>query len=147
MDLEGDQLGNDIKHLRIGELAQLAGVSPRTIDYYTQIGLLESERTPGNHRLYTEDSLTTIKIVKRLQEQHFSLDEICQLFKCKDKNSDLMEISVSIKELLDNLQKKMVELYTARQATDENELVTKELVTKGLQVIQTLMVLLGEHVV
>ena len=130
-------------------MAQLAGVSTRTIDYYTQIGVLkERERTPGNHRLYSEDSLTIIKIVKQLQEQHFSLDEICQLFKCKS-NSDFIEITVCIKEHLDNLQKKVVELYSTQQTTDhpdENKDASRELIAKGLHVMQTLMVLLGKNI-
>lgn len=131
-------------------MAQLAGVSPRTIDYYTQIGILkERERTPGNHRLYSEDSLTTVKIVKQLQEQHFPLDEICRLLQCKS-NNNFMEITVCIKELLDNLQKKVVELYSSQRTADqldENKVASKELIAKGLHVMQTIMVLLGEHIV
>ena len=45
--------------LRIGELANLAGVSTRTVDFYTGLGLIEpAERTAGNFRLYSADCMT-----------------------------------------------------------------------------------------
>ncbi|KZL90214.1 mercuric resistance operon regulatory protein [Clostridium magnum DSM 2767] len=129
-------------------MAHLAGVSTRTVDYYTQIGVIkEKERTNGNHRLYSEDALTSIKVVKQLQEQHFSLDEISLMFKNND-NNNLMEKTVCIKALLDNLQKKVVEFYLCQNSIDqpeENKVVLREIVTKGLNVMQILMVLLGEH--
>lgn len=124
-------------------------MSTRTVDYYTQIGVIkEKERTNGNHRLYSEDALTSIKVVKQLQEQHFSLDEISLMFKNND-NNDLMEKTVCIKALLDNLQKKVVEFYSCQNSVDqpeENKVALREIVTKGLNVMQILMVLLGEHI-
>ena len=146
--LGGEKLGADLKFYRIGELAQLAEVSTRTIDYYTQIGVLkERKRTNGNHRLYSEDSLTSIKIIKQLQEQHFSLDEVCQLFNRKN-NTDFIETTLCVQELLKNLQKKVVEIYSNQINTDqleENKVVSRELIVNGLYVIQSLLVLLGEH--
>jgi len=133
--------------MRIGELAGLAGVSARTIDYYTQIGLIhEAARSPGKHRLYSGESLKTIGIVKELQKQHYSLDEICHLFTGKE-NSDLFEKIVNIRQHLDSLQKEVAGLYPAIRLSGTNEqvrLVSRELMNKGMQVVQALMVLLGE---
>jgi len=130
-------------------LAQLAGVSTRTVDYYTQLGVIvEKNRTNGNHRLYSEDALKTIHVVKKLQEQHFSLNEISQLFKNKT-NNDVLEKTICIEELLNNLQKKVVELYSSQNRlglSDESKAAAKEILGKGLQVMQILMVLLGEHI-
>ena len=42
--------------LKISELAELAGVMPSTVRYYTDIGLLDfAGETPGGHRLYEKD--------------------------------------------------------------------------------------------
>lgn len=145
----GDYLGDDVRFLRIGELAELAGVSPRTIDYYTQLGLLIAARSPGKHRLYCEESLKTVKIIKELQKQHYSLDEICHLLDGKEIG-DLFEKMVRIRQHLDSLQKEMAELYPAIQLTGSDQQVriaSKELATKGLQVLQVLMVLLGEPMI
>ena len=52
------------KLLRIGEVAEAAGTTPRTIRYYEEIGLLPAARgrEPGSHRLYEAGD------VERLQE-------------------------------------------------------------------------------
>jgi DNA-binding transcriptional MerR regulator len=63
--------------LRIGELATRAGVSTRTIDYYTSLGLLEpAARTPGNYRLYHPTAVDRIATIRQLETHGVSLDEI-----------------------------------------------------------------------
>ena len=48
--------------MRIGELARAAGVTPRTVRYYEEIGLLpeSTSRPAGSHREYGEDDLRRI---------------------------------------------------------------------------------------
>lgn len=63
--------------LRIGELANQAGVSTRTVDYYTQLGLLQTaERTGGGFRLYAPAAADTIATIKQLEEHGLSLQTI-----------------------------------------------------------------------
>lgn len=63
--------------LRIGELASRAGVSTRTVDYYTNLGLLiPAERTPGSYRLYDPGAVDRIAIIRLLETHGVSLDEI-----------------------------------------------------------------------
>lgn len=63
--------------LKIGELAARAEVSPRTVDYYTNLGLLTpAERTTGNFRLYNATDVDRIQLVQRLELQGVPLDEI-----------------------------------------------------------------------
>ncbi len=41
--------------LRIGEIAERTGVTPRTIRYYEELGLLPTtDRAQGKHRTYTD---------------------------------------------------------------------------------------------
>jgi DNA-binding transcriptional MerR regulator len=60
----------------IHELAEAAGVSPRTIRYYTAEGLLPASDTRGKYVLYTEDHLLRLRLVLRLKELHLPLSEI-----------------------------------------------------------------------
>ena len=55
--------------LRIGEVAERTGVTPRTIRYWEEIGLLGAghERPEGKHRLYTEADLERISEIVRLR--------------------------------------------------------------------------------
>ncbi|MFD3458266.1 MerR family transcriptional regulator [Nocardia fluminea] len=69
------------RSIRIGELASLAEVSPRTVDYYTNLGLLTpTERTAGNYRLYDPADAERIVLIKKLENQGISLDEIAAAF-------------------------------------------------------------------
>ncbi|WP_308258706.1 MerR family transcriptional regulator [Saccharothrix obliqua] len=63
--------------IRIGELAARAGVSIRTVDYYTQLGLIApAQRTAGNYRLYRLADVERIHLVQRLEVHGLPLDEI-----------------------------------------------------------------------
>jgi MerR family copper efflux transcriptional regulator len=63
--------------LRIGELATQAGVRTRTVDYYTQLGLLQPpERTGGGFRLYDPAAVDTIATIKQLEEHGLNLQTI-----------------------------------------------------------------------
>ncbi|MGY0502331.1 helix-turn-helix domain-containing protein [Nocardia sp. FBN12] len=63
--------------IRIGELASRAEVSTRTVDYYTSLGLLSpAERTSGNFRLYSPADAERIQLIKSLEMQGISLEEI-----------------------------------------------------------------------
>ncbi len=74
---------------RIGELADLSGVSPRTIDYYTQIGLLQPcRRSEGNYRLYSEGALERLRVIKLYQEQGLHLSAIQGRLKANSLGGD-----------------------------------------------------------
>jgi DNA-binding transcriptional MerR regulator len=58
-----------VSTLRIGEIAERTGVTPRTIRYYEELGLLpRSEREQGKHRVYTEADIERLKEVTRLRD-------------------------------------------------------------------------------
>jgi DNA-binding transcriptional MerR regulator len=64
--------------LRIGEIAERTGVTPRTIRYYEELGLLPRiEREQGKHRVYTEADIERLREVTRLRDLlGLSLDEL-----------------------------------------------------------------------
>jgi DNA-binding transcriptional MerR regulator len=63
--------------LRIGELAARAGVSTRTVDFYTGMGLLTPiRRSAGNFRLYRPTDVQRIAAVRHLESQGIRLDDI-----------------------------------------------------------------------
>jgi MerR family copper efflux transcriptional regulator len=63
--------------MRIGELAEQAGVTPRTIRYYEDLGLLgPNERLGQGFRYYSETALTRLKKIDTLKQLGLSLEEI-----------------------------------------------------------------------
>ena len=69
--------GITMKQYTPSELASLAGVTPRTIRYYDQKGLLRpASRTPEGYRLYDSDALLKMQRISMLKFAGFSLGEI-----------------------------------------------------------------------
>jgi DNA-binding transcriptional MerR regulator len=58
------------------ELANVAGVTPRTIRYYIAQGLLAAPGNPGPGPKYTDADLARLRLIKRLQREHLPLAEI-----------------------------------------------------------------------
>ncbi|PPI99770.1 MerR family transcriptional regulator [Nocardia nova] len=66
--------------LRTGELAAAAGVNTQTLRYYERRGLLaEPQRTLGGHRLYPEEAVTVLRVIKAAQRLGFTLGEVADL--------------------------------------------------------------------
>jgi MerR family transcriptional regulator, repressor of the yfmOP operon len=78
--------------LRIGDVAKLAGTTPRTIRYYEEIGLLPaaSGRQRGAHRTYAEDDVARLTDLLRLKDLlGLSLEELKQLVEAEDARAAL----------------------------------------------------------
>ncbi|HEY8257010.1 MAG TPA: MerR family transcriptional regulator [Gemmatimonadales bacterium] len=60
----------------LNELSDLAGVTPRTVRYYIQQGLLRSPGSSGPGVKYGEGHLLRLRLIRRLQQEHFPLSEI-----------------------------------------------------------------------
>lgn len=89
---------------RIGELSKLAGVSARTIDYYTGLGLLSPvKRSNGNYRLYNAETLERIRRIEQLKAQKFTLAEIRRHFETIDKVTADEQVSRKLAELKTHL--------------------------------------------
>jgi DNA-binding transcriptional MerR regulator len=103
---------------RISELAVLCGVSPRTIDYYTQRGLLEpSAWSAGHQRRYDERAVRRLHLIKELQAERLTLREITDRLAAAEGEPDsaaaLTARIRALEEELDRLNHELAEV--ARQ--------------------------------
>jgi MerR family mercuric resistance operon transcriptional regulator len=70
--------------LRTGQVARAAGVNRQTLRYYERRGLLaEPGRSLGGHRLYPDDAVTLLRVIKAAQRLGFSLDEVAGLLQLR----------------------------------------------------------------
>jgi DNA-binding transcriptional MerR regulator len=62
---------------KIGELAELTGMSVPTIRYYEQIGLLpRAPRQAGGQRVYSRDDVERLTFIRRCREFDFSIEQV-----------------------------------------------------------------------
>ncbi len=70
--------------MKIGQLADQVGVSPKTVRYYESIGLLaEPDRTASGYRDYDERALARLRFVRDAQATGLSLAEIASVLELK----------------------------------------------------------------
>ncbi|MFD5327056.1 MerR family transcriptional regulator [Streptomyces sp. NPDC127092] len=68
--------------MRIGELAERAGTTTRTLRYYESRGLLTARRTENGYRTYDEDDLRLLQQIRTLQDFGFELEETRPFVDC-----------------------------------------------------------------
>lgn len=102
------------KNYRIGELAAHCGLSRRTIDYYTQLGLLRPvARTIGNYRLYDSTAPARIAEIRALQARRLSLSEIVNRLNAASAGAegDVIERFHQVARELDRLHGELAEIW------------------------------------
>ncbi|GAA3400946.1 MerR family transcriptional regulator [Pseudarthrobacter polychromogenes] len=66
--------------MHIGELAERTGLSLRTIRHYDDVGLLPATaRTEGGFRVYSEDDVERLMVIKQMKPLGFSLEEMADI--------------------------------------------------------------------
>jgi len=76
------------------ELARLAGISFRQVDYWTRSGLIEPSiaeaRGSGSQRRYSEEDLIRCRVIARLLDYGFSLQRVRGLMRYPDHTGTLI---------------------------------------------------------
>ncbi|WP_316569598.1 MerR family transcriptional regulator [Neobacillus sp. YIM B06451] len=133
-------LGNE--KLKIGELAELTNVTKRTIDYYTNMGLLKAERSASNYRYYDRSSIERIELIEQRKKQGKSLDEIKREIISKySEEVDILELRLKIKHLDEDVAKVISKLQEFDDVKPED--IKKSLSKESISLIQSLLVLLN----
>jgi MerR family copper efflux transcriptional regulator len=66
--------------MQIGQVAERTGLSLRTIRFYEENGLvIPTARSEGGFRLYSEDDVARLEVIKRMKPLGFSLEEMQEL--------------------------------------------------------------------
>lgn len=72
--------------LRIGELAEATGASPRALRHYEQAGLIACERAANGYRLYDPAVVVRVRNIRRLVEAGLTLDDVRVFLPCLDRD-------------------------------------------------------------
>ena len=75
--------------MRIGELSKRTGVSPRSLRYYEEQGLLTSSRSEAGQRHYSENAVQRVSLIRQLFDAGMSSRVITTVLPCVDIPDDL----------------------------------------------------------
>ncbi|MFE8697239.1 MerR family transcriptional regulator [Cytobacillus sp. FJAT-53684] len=126
----------------MGELADIANITKRTIDHYTNLGLLKAKRSTSNYRYYDHSSIERLSFIEQCKKEGLSLVEIKKMLLEKDAEEiDVLELRLKIK----GLEKDVTDVLAHLDKSDlkKIELVKKNISHESLSLIQTLLLLLN----
>lgn len=144
----GSASGN-IQLYRIGELAKAAEISERTIDYYTKLGLIHPEkRTLKNYRLYSNETLSTLKRINQLKKEKYTLEEIKDMlerWKQVTRDTDVSEKLTQLELQIQKLEREVNEINPLLKEMKPNQAraALSGILPKGAACIESLQILLN----
>ncbi|MEU3641811.1 MerR family transcriptional regulator [Lentzea sp. NPDC034063] len=75
--------------MRIGELSKRTGVSPRSLRYYEEQGLLTSSRSGAGQRHYSDAEVDRVSLIRQLFDAGMPSRVIATVLPCVDLPNDL----------------------------------------------------------
>jgi MerR family copper efflux transcriptional regulator len=113
--------------MQIGEIAETTGLSLRTLRHYDEIGLLvPSARSEGGFRLYTQDDLDKLLVIRRMKPLGYSLEAMQEVMTLIGAVSD--RSTEADPELLARLREVVADAEARRQRLHEQLRMADEFV-------------------
>jgi len=126
---------SDKRYYQIGEIAKKLKISPRTIRYYEEIGLLkEAKRKYGNYRVYDDEDLMRLKFIRKLKLLGLKLSQIQELEKLYREHPSNKKLIPRLIQMFDEKIKEIDEKIGNLQSLKEDILnYKKRLIEKLLE--------------
>jgi Hg(II)-responsive transcriptional regulator len=103
--------------MRIGEVAEQAGVNIQTLRYYERRGLLpEPQRGGAGYRVYESDTVRLVRFIKRAQELGFTLREIEDLIELRESPRRGAEVRAVAAAKVEDIGRRIRQLKAMRKA-------------------------------
>ncbi|WP_026021935.1 MerR family transcriptional regulator [Bacillus timonensis] len=131
----------------MGELAREANVSKRTIDYYTQLGILTPERSDSNYRFYGAEAVETLHLVSQYKELNIPLLEIkekVELLKTtRVEQEKVLKYTQDLSKRMEYLETELKEMKPILDSLskEEQKNVMNKMSTQSMALAKLLMVL------
>jgi DNA-binding transcriptional MerR regulator len=103
--------------MRVGEVAERAGVNVETLRYYERRGLLpKPDRAPSGHRSYDEETVQLLRAIKEAQALGFTLAEIAEYLGASRHSSSPTEaLRVRMATKIDEIDSRIAALRRMRE--------------------------------
>ncbi|MFJ6001839.1 MerR family transcriptional regulator [Arthrobacter sp. NPDC092385] len=104
--------------MRIGDIAERAGVSTRALRYYEEQGLLPADRTARGQRVYEEAAVERVQLIQQLFSAGLASRTIVDLLPCVDRGEASEEALSLLQRERDRITESIAELEKARAQLD-----------------------------
>ena len=104
--------------MRIGELAEQAGVSVRALRYYEEQGLLAAVRSPSGQRHYPEAAVDRVRLFQQLYAAGLTSRTILELLPCMDAKVSTHESAARLAAERERIDQQIRGLLATRDRLD-----------------------------
>jgi len=103
--------------VRVGEVAERAGVNVETLRYYERRGLLPApDRAPSGHRSYDEETVRLLRAIKEAQALGFTLAEIAEYLSAARRSASPSEaLRLRMAAKIDEIDSRLAALRRMRE--------------------------------
>lgn len=134
----GDFVGNE--KLKIGELAKISGITKRTIDYYTNMGLLKAQRSSSNYRYYSVEAVKQLHFIEQKKSEGLTLEQIKGLLHNEMEEIDIQNIRVQMQQLEKDVAILLTQL--SKEEQEDKQQILKNVKPESMALIQSLLLLI-----
>lgn len=120
-------------YYKIGEIADLYGVSTDVLRYYEELGILVPRRAPNGYRIYRTEDLWCLNVIRDLRELGFSMEQIRTYLKERSIASSLALLDqelTAIDEKLEQLTALRANILSRKQTISQAQELPLGIVTK-----------------
>lgn len=107
--------------MRIGELSEATGVTPRALRYYEQQGLIQSQRRANGYREYGTDAVQVVAFIQDLFAAGLSSRIVRDIIPCAADGGGGVppaDLLARVERVRDDLELQEQRLRTRRQTLD-----------------------------
>lgn len=105
--------------MRIGEVAERAGVSVRALRYYEQQGLLGSDRSAGGQRRYPDTAVGRVRLIQQLFAAGLPSRSVRQVLPCVDSGTAAPGLLEHLEAERARITDRIADLAAARERLDD----------------------------
>lgn len=106
--------------MRIGELAEATGTSPRSLRYYEEQGLLGSGRSTGGQRHYPPTAVERVSLIRSLLAAGLSSSTIYDVLPCiTERAIRTPALAARLRDELHRVDEQIREMQRTRQVLAE----------------------------
>lgn len=117
--------------MKIGELSERTGASPRALRYYEEQGLLKPQRRPSGYREYDERSIITVERIRVLLSAGLSTSSIAEILPCVI--DDTVVLAGSCPELLTGIAHERARITRSIEELSQARDILDSLIGRPLQ--------------
>ena len=115
----------------ISVAAELAGVHPQTLRIYEQMGVVSTQRTRGNTRMYSQADIERLQLINELTDEGINLAGVIRILDLKgrldERDDELDALHRRVRKLADRVHELETRESVNSLVTDTNAIVLRRL--------------------